>query len=127
MDESTDPENAAAMERRQAFAAALKAEREHQNWSQAAIGMGVGVTGSLVGQWEQGRVAPPEPDVVFKLEVALGLPPGRLSRHLGYLPVGAPELDVVAAIESDPRLDYRARALLTAAYRVEVRASGASS
>lgn len=60
-----------------------------------------------------------EPDVAFAMERALGLRPGDLSRHLGYLPVAArPEpVGVEAAIAADPRLSATLKRALLAAYR----------
>lgn len=58
----------------------------------------------------------PNPWALFALELHLGVAPGELSRHLGYLPVAAPP-SVVAAIEADKSLTPSARAMLVATYR----------
>lgn len=50
------------------------------------------------------------------MEQLLGLEPGELSRHLGYLPIGAPP-PVPLAIEADPGLSEDARRILLGTYR----------
>jgi hypothetical protein len=59
--------------------------------------------------------------VVAKLETALGLTPGVLSRLLGYLPItqagDQATMDVLAAVEADPKLGERERKLLATIYR----------
>lgn len=40
---------------------------------------------SIVNRWRH-LMAEPEPDTVFAIEEYLGVPPGGLSHHLGYLP-----------------------------------------
>lgn len=58
------------------------------------------------------------PSRIFAIERALDLPPGTLSRPLGYLPVDArPVLTVEDAINADPKLNRAARKLLVSAYR----------
>jgi hypothetical protein len=47
----------------------------------------------------------------------LALPPGTLSRHLGYLPLTAHHPSVLAAIDSDPRLSEADKALLAELYK----------
>jgi len=103
-------------QQRAQFAAALREERGAL--SQAELGRRVGLTGARIGQFEAGENV--DPDQVFLLERQLGLPPGRLSRHLGFVPVDADAAaDVVAAIEQDPRLalDVSARNALVSLYR----------
>lgn len=60
---------------------------------------------STVGTW-MARTEP-TPELVFDLERALDLPPGHLSRLLGYVPVSVTEVSctVPEAIEADPMLD----------------------
>lgn len=57
----------------------------------------------------------PRRALVFALEKAVGLPAGALSHLLGYLPVGA--WDVEAAIVTDPKLSKAGRRQLLAAYQ----------
>lgn len=110
---------------RQLFADGLRDARQAAGLSQEALGELVGVTGSRVGQWESTH--PIDPEAVFALERALKLPGGRLSRHLGYVPAGEIDSDVVGAIEADPRLDDVGRGILIASYRAAVKTSGARS
>ena len=64
---------------------------------------------STVGTW-MARTEP-TPELVFDLERALDLPPGHLSKLLGYVPVSvvAVACSVPVAIEADPMLDERGR------------------
>ena len=62
----------------------------------------------------------PDPLTVFGMEHLLELPPGELSRHLGYRPVDSGE-SVVDAIEADPLLDDASRRILLGAYQQAVR------
>ena len=96
------------------FAAALRQERQHAGLTLEQLGLRVGVPGQRVSQLEQGA-NPPAPDLVFRLEAALGLPPGRLSAHLGYVPVGQVP-DVLTALAVDPRLDDVARGAVRSVY-----------
>lgn len=76
---------------------------------------------STVSTWIS-RNRPPEPATVFEVERWLGLPPGRLSRALGYLPAeAAPAVTVLEAIDADPKLTEMGRAVLRAAYEELVR------
>jgi hypothetical protein len=78
------------------------------------------VTWHAVGTWEKAIWAP-APAKVFEIERLLALPPGSLSRHLGYLPVTGAQASVTSAIDSDPKLDEHAKGLLTGMYRSLVR------
>ncbi len=70
------------------FLAALREAREAAELTQAELAQKMGVAGQTTIQgWESGRGAKLDPERVFELEKALGLRPGTLSRHLGYLPV----------------------------------------
>lgn len=54
---------------------------------------------------------------VFAMERILELPPGTLSRHLGYLPAEAvPLQDTRDVIEADPRLPPQIRSVLLTLY-----------
>ncbi len=112
----------ATAEQRAAFGLALRIEREATGLTQSQLGDRLGVTGSAVGQWESGLTLPEGPAELFALEGELDVPPGRLSHHLGFVPAEAPEFDVVAAIEADPRLTTAAdREHLVDLYRTVVR------
>jgi transcriptional regulator with XRE-family HTH domain len=107
-----------------AFRQSLRRERERRNLSQRALSRLTGVSHSAVSQWESGR-ALPEPTKVVLLEHALELEPGSLSRLLGYMPIAREvdqaALEVMKALEADPRLGDREREFLAAMYRELVR------
>ena len=73
---------------------------------------------TAVSQWLRGTTTP-DPEVIFAMERALGVRPGDLSRHLGYLPVAAKPspMTVEAAIQADPKLPDKLKRALTVAYR----------
>lgn len=83
--------------------------------SNVAVGRHVGLTDDAVAKWIRGESEPP-PLTVFAVEEFLGVPPGDLSRHLGFLPVAA-KVSVLSAIDADERLTDRDRKVLRAAYR----------
>lgn len=60
--------------------------------SQSVVAGELGVSTSTMSSWKLGQ-PPALPAMVFALEGALDLPPGHLSRHLGYLPVDEPGPD----------------------------------
>lgn len=103
-----------------AFGTALALARRRAGLSQGRLG-------ELVGEWKQGSVSDWErgntecpPPVVMAIEEVLGLEPGDLSHHLGYLPLSAAgrtiEWDVIAAIVHDAHLTEVQRQALTLAY-----------
>lgn len=101
---------------RRAFGAALD-EAMRTREPPAAItevALAAGVTDDAVRRWAKGLNHPP-PATVFAIEELLDVPSGDLSRHLGYVPVGA--VSVAAAIEADDRLSPVGRQIVLAAYR----------
>lgn len=104
-----------ADERRAAFADALIEALNVRRKTQQALGEALGVKQPTVSGWIR-REAEPTPETVFAIERALELPPGHLSRHLGYLPpeaVKAPPATFEAVVTGDPLLeDYVKRALI---------------
>lgn len=104
----------ASPEMRQAFAAALD-EAIRAASTPVAVAEHVGLSDDAVRKWTRGLSEPP-PLTVFAVERFLGLAPGELSRHLGYLPVGA-STSVAAAVDADPRLNEVGRAGVLGAYR----------
>ncbi len=73
---------------------------------------------TTVSSWMRGDTDP-TPEIVFAMERVLGLRPGDLSRHLGYMPVSvhpAP-VGVEQAIAADPKLSARFKRALIATYR----------
>lgn len=73
---------------RAAFAAALRNERLRRGITQSEVAARIGVGQTAVAAWEN-AVSIPDPLTVFTVERAIGMRPGRLSRHLGYVPVPA--------------------------------------
>ena len=116
-------------EMRNAFAAALQAATKdadidsNQIAAEITKATGQKLTGAAVRKWSHGGV-PRTPQVVFKLERILGRPAGSLSRHLGYLPVGAPPT-VAQALEADDEMTPLGRGIVLAAYE-QARRYGAS-
>jgi transcriptional regulator with XRE-family HTH domain len=107
------------------FRRALRQAREDCGLSQRALARAVGVSAGAVWQWERDQGGTlPRPDATIRLEQALKLEPGHLSRLLGYLPATTePALTtgVVEAAKADPRLGQSERDLLIAVYRELVR------
>lgn len=87
-----------------AWSRALRAAMTAQGLSQDALGKRLGVAQSYVSDWLY--KAEPRPERVFEIEQALGLEPGQLSHHLGYVPLCAVRsfADVRTAIERDETL-----------------------
>jgi len=84
------------------------------------------VSQGTISTWLSGN-ARPQPEGVFAVELALDLPPGSLSRHLGYVPyVEDPVIDLRDAIDTDDTLDEFDREALRMLYNVMRRRSAAS-
>lgn len=100
-----------------AFARALETEMARARLNQTELAAGAGLSQGVISSWLLRKTTNPEPRGVFAVERVLGLPPGRLSRHLGFMPVEAcdePVVDVVYAIEHDSNItdDLDRKALL---------------
>lgn len=94
------------------FGKAMSKARQDRDLSQAALGAMVKSNQSTVSSWERGESEPP-PDFVFAIETACKVPPGSLSRLLGYMPIIKDvEQDLECAIMSCPKLDVNERKLL---------------
>lgn len=109
-----------AAERRKAFGDALAEALQVRGVTQAQLGQQIGrITQSAISQWRSGE-AEPNPETVFKVEKALDLPPGHLSRHLGYLPPSAENttsLTTEDMLVNDPLLDDIQKRGMLAMYR----------
>lgn len=108
---------------RQKFGDALRAAMNARGVTQRDLASDLGVTQAAVSSWVNGdfeRVGP-VPETVFDLERRLDLPPGHLSKHLGYLPPEAAKSGVTATFESvvmdDPLLDDTQKRGVLALYR----------
>lgn len=84
--------------------------------SQTALAGVLGRAQNTVSTWVSGDAAP-APEVVFDVEDHLGLRPGTLSRHLGYVPAPVGDGAVVDAVEADPRLTDDQRDRLIGLFR----------
>lgn len=102
----------------------LRRELDDARITQSQLADVLGVTQSMVSLWlkDDGRHGPPEPDVVFAIEDALGCP-DRLATVLGYVrPQKVPT--VVQAIRLDPALDQGQRQMLLATYQSAAKTRG---
>lgn len=105
---------------RQNFALALKGAREQAELTQEELGEALGRSQSTVGDWEKAKTQP-TPWEVAEIEELFKLPTGKLTRHLGYLPLGAAgtslECTVEDAIIADDGLSRAAKESLLGVYR----------
>ena len=86
--------------------------------TQVHLAKTLGCTQRSVSAWINGR-AEPAAELVFEIERALSLPPGYLSRLLGYLPVEAVKsaATVEEAVALTTVLDESFKPMLLAVYR----------
>lgn len=94
---------------------------DERGLSQRDLAEGMGwSTHTRIGPWKNLR-GEPEPWEVFGLERLLKVPPGTLSRHLGYLPPEARSSQTAQSVEeaitADPMLPDWGKRLLTSSYR----------
>lgn len=79
---------------------------------------------TTMNRWRH-LIAEPLPDEVFELERILGVAPGTLSAHLGYMPLKAERLaGVEAAVEADQIIPPWGKEILLTAYREIMRSLG---
>lgn len=104
----------ATAEQREAFAHALRSHLGNDPSAVTRLAETVGVHRVSAHRWQSGEREPQRREV-FKIEQALGVPSGGLSHLLGYLPVGA--YDVEQAILTDPHLADADRGVLLGTYR----------
>lgn len=97
-----------------AFGRALDEAMRAFPLSPAAVGSHIGLTDDAIRKWVKGTTEPP-PWRIFAVEELLGLAPGDLSRHLGFVPTGT--VSVLAAIDADGSLTERDRKVLRTTYR----------
>lgn len=101
-------------EMRHAFGDALDRAMREADAAAPTVAAAVGLSPDAVRKWIAGR-GEPKPLTVFVIEQLLGVPPGELSRHLGFVPVGV--TSVAAALDADGALSAEGKRLLLAAYR----------
>lgn len=97
-----------------AFGHALAEAMRAEDVSRSAVAARADVSPDMVARWMRGMNEPP-PWRIFAVEELLRLPPGALSRHLGFVPVGI--VSVLAAIDADPDLKEWDRQLLRQMYQ----------
>jgi transcriptional regulator with XRE-family HTH domain len=102
---------------RPTFGEALRLVLADRAMSQQELAESLGLSSqSVVSQWISG-VHEPSPSRVFAIERELAVPPGHLSRLLGYLPITAvPAVDVSAALQADTALTDQQRRAVLAVY-----------
>lgn len=106
---------------REDFVRALKWMMEERGLSQRELAAQIGrASYTPFYRWFEYR-AEPQPTEVFAIERILDVPPGTLSRHLGYLPPEARSsapagVSFEDAIRSDPDLNDLGRRTLRAVY-----------
>lgn len=71
------------------FGSQLRSLLTQADISYRTLGRRLGISHAAISYWVTGTHAP-EPPMVFQLERELGVEPGSLSRHLGYVPVDIP-------------------------------------
>lgn len=98
-----------------AFGEALAGAIHRSERSLKEVGDHVGWTADYINKLTRGERIP-NPWAMFDVEQFLDVPPGELTRHLGYVPTGAPP-SVAAAIEADDGLTAEAKRLVVATYR----------
>lgn len=116
---TTTPTGPSSTDSRRAFGQAVGGALALRDLTQRAIAETLGVKQPTISAWLSGE-SEPASAVVFELERALELPPGHLSRHLGYLPPDALEAappTFEAVVEADPLLDEPSKRGLLAMYR----------
>jgi len=104
------------------FRAALQDAMNRADLNQSQLGRTADVSPQMISAWLLRKTSSPEPAKVFAVERALGLMPGTLSRHLGYIPARnddvMPPVDARSAIETDPYLDDDNREAVLELYEV---------
>lgn len=111
---SNDPEV-----RRRKFGEALRDAMRVKDVTQEELAERIQQSQPAVSGWINGTNAPKTVEIAFEIERALGVDPGSLTVHLGYLPPEA--LKTVASFEgvllADPALTADEKEMLLAAYK----------
>lgn len=127
--ELTDPDrNETRRPMRLAFMDALYVLMEQKKIAQRQIAGDLGWgTHTRFTKWRH-AVSEPNPDEVFQLEEYLGVAPGTLSRHLGYLPPSAAKMSRPPCFEdvvkNDDMIPDWGKDQLISVYRGIIRALG---
>jgi transcriptional regulator with XRE-family HTH domain len=106
-------------EHRKAFGEVLQQALDRADMSGRSLAGALGLTAAAVSKWLRGRTTP-SPETVARAERVLDLDPGALSSVLGYVVLDASTErqapSVSKAIEADPRLGPKERAVLLTVY-----------
>lgn len=72
------------------FGEMIKSARKAKKYSQAKLGLAVGVSAAAICDWENEKYAPTDASNISALEMALGFESGSLYRHLYGNPMKHP-------------------------------------
>jgi transcriptional regulator with XRE-family HTH domain len=107
-------------EQRRAFAQALQKALDDARVSGRALARELGISQASVAQWLRGETAP-RPARAAEVERLLKQDPGSLTKLLGFVTVDdthdGRRVSVADAVEAEPRLGPREKALLLVVYR----------
>jgi transcriptional regulator with XRE-family HTH domain len=107
-------------DQREKFAAALHQALSDAKQSGRGLARALGISPAAVGHWLRAETAP-RPEMAGKVEAALELDPGDLSRLLGYAVIrqagDGRGFSVTEAVKAESRLGPREKALLLSLYR----------
>lgn len=102
-----------------AFGNALRQALRVKGMTQEELAEAIGRKQPMISGWINGKRSPETTDLAFEVERAIGVDPGTLTVHLGYLPPEA--VRTVASFESvllaDPGLNDDEKEMLLAGYR----------
>jgi transcriptional regulator with XRE-family HTH domain len=101
--------------RRKAFANALDQLAREMDMSQSDLAQLLGLAQQTISKYISDQRPPENPTLVFAMERKLGVPPGFLSHHLGYLPID--HVDTPSALSRDPLLSPEMRKMFLSLYR----------
>lgn len=106
-------------ERRRAFGEAVRQALRVKQMTQEELAAALNKTQPMISAWIQGKRAPESPELAFEVERAIGVDPGTLSVHLGFIPPEAAR--TVASFESvvlaDTGLSDDEKELMMAMYK----------
>ena len=113
-------------ERRRRFGRALYEALIAHDMTQEELGEKIDKEQATISSWINGKSAPRQVELGFAVEKAIGVSPGQLTRHLGYLPPEAYDspASVEATILGDDDLSPAEKDMLIESYRAALRRKG---
>jgi transcriptional regulator with XRE-family HTH domain len=108
--------------RAKAWRESVNEELINARLSRRQLALQVGISPQRMSQWlgDHGEYAPPDPDMVFAIEDALGVH-NKCAAHLGYMRApGTEPASTVDAIRQDPLLSRQARDTLLFIYHTVI-------